>query len=77
MVNNTAVQTQTTNDEAPHVKELKSQLETLKNEINRLQDAQTNLEKTLKNNSMLRPYVYAGDYQKSNGGKNKKTIQMI
>ena len=49
--------------ESEYVKELKSQLESLKNEITRLHTAQTSLEKSLKqqNNTVLRPIIY-NDY---------------
>ena len=48
-------------NETSYVKELKSQLEVLKSEIVRLQDAQLNLEKTLKQQStVIRPIIYTG-----------------
>jgi hypothetical protein len=60
---NTAVQTQSDiESESPNVKEIKSQLETLKSDITRLQDAQSNLEKSLKETAALRPFFY-GDFQ--------------
>ncbi len=48
-------------NETSYVKELKSQLEVLKTEIARLQSAQSNLEKTLKQQStVIRPIIYTG-----------------
>lgn len=54
-------------NESPYVQELKAQLETLKAEITRLQNAQSNLEKTLKQqNTVIRPIIYTG-YPDQNG----------
>lgn len=48
-------------DENNYVKELKRQLEILKNEITRLQNAQSNLEKSLKQTTTaFRPFMYTG-----------------
>jgi len=44
-------------DELEYVKELKSEIEMLRNEITRLQTAQTTLEKTLKETTYMKPYV--------------------
>jgi hypothetical protein len=61
----TGVQTQLTNDEAKndaveerkYVEELKTQLDSLRSEIGRLQDAQSNLEKSLKTQAAFRPLL--------------------
>jgi hypothetical protein len=44
-------------EELVYVKELKSEIEMLRNEITRLQTAQTSLEKTLKETAYMKPYV--------------------
>lgn len=48
-------------EETNYVKELKRQLEILKNEITRLQNAQSSLEKSLKQTTTaFRPFMYTG-----------------
>ena len=62
--------------ETEYVKELKSQLESLKNEITRLHTAQTSLEKSLKqqSNTLLRPIIYNDYGGDMSGMKNKLNI---
>jgi hypothetical protein len=52
-----AKSTQPNFEELFYVKELKSEIEMLRNQITRLQTAQTSLEKTLKETSYIKPYV--------------------
>ena len=50
-------------NESSYVKELKAQLEDLKSEIARLQNAQINLEKSLKQqNTVIRPIIYTAGH---------------
>lgn len=63
--NNNPLQSSSTSSKSTssdYVKELKTQLENLKNEVTRLQTAQTSLEKSLKETtSIFKPMVLGGD----------------